>query len=161
MKRHMDIFLEWVLVILLCMMVLDVFWGVFTRYILENQSSWTDELARFLLIWLSILGAAYASGKNLHIAIDLLPQYLSERNKKILDIVINSIILLFVISVFLVGGLRYLYISFALGQTSPALDLPIGFVYMVLPIAGLFIAYYKMDDLLTTIKNLKTMNNGS
>lgn len=161
MKRHMDIFLEWVLVILLCMMVLDVFWGVFTRYILENQSSWTDELARFLLIWLSILGAAYASGKNLHIAIDLLPQYLSERNKKILDIVINSIILFFVISVFLVGGLRYLYISFALGQTSPALDLPIGFVYMVLPIAGLFIAYYKMDDLLTTIKNLKTMNNGS
>ena len=161
MKRRVDLFLEWTLAILLIIMVLDVFWGVFTRYVLESQSSWTDELARFLLIWLSILGAAYASGKNLHIAIDLLPQYLNERNKNILDIIIIVVILLFVISVFLIGGLRYVYISFAFGQTSPALDLPIGFVYLVLPLSGLFILYYKISDLITTIRNLKVIKNGS
>ncbi|MEZ4810093.1 MAG: TRAP transporter small permease [Allomuricauda sp.] len=161
MKRRVDLFLEWTLAILLIIMVVDVFWGVFTRYVLESQSSWTDELARFLLIWLSILGAAYASGKNLHIAIDLLPQYLNERNKNILDIIIIVVILLFVISVFLIGGLRYVYISFAFGQTSPALDLPIGFVYLVLPLSGLFILYYKISDLITTIRNLKVIKNGS
>lgn len=160
-KRHVNLFLEWILAFLLIVMVLDVFWGVFTRYVLDSQSSWTDELARFLLIWLSILGAAYASGKNLHIAIDLLPQYLNDRNKKILDITILSIILLFVISVFWIGGIRYVYISFVFGQTSPALGLPIGFVYLVLPFSGVFIVYYKMTDLLVSIKNLKTMKNGS
>jgi TRAP-type C4-dicarboxylate transport system permease small subunit len=158
MKKHIDHFLEWILALLLGVMVLDVFWGVITRYILDSQSSWTDELARFLLIWLSILGAAYASGKKLHIAIDLLPQYLNERNQKILDIVITVIVLLFGIAVFLVGGLRYVYISFALGQTSPALNLPIGFVYMVLPISGLCIMYYKLLDLFIIIKNLKNGN---
>lgn len=157
-KNRIDLFLEWTLAILLGTMVIDVFWGVITRYILDSQSSWTDELARFLLIWLSILGAAYASGKKLHIAIDLLPKYLNDRNKKILDIITTSIVLLFAIAVFLVGGLRYVYISFALGQTSPALKLPIGFVYIVMPIAGLFVSYYKLLDLRTTFKNLK---NGS
>ncbi|MFC4221465.1 TRAP transporter small permease [Flagellimonas marina] len=158
MKKHIDHFLEWILALLLGVMVLDVFWGVITRYILDSQSSWTDELARFLLIWLSILGAAYASGKKLHIAIDVLPQYLNERNQKILDIVITVIVLLFGIAVFLVGGLRYVYISFALGQTSPALNLPIGFVYMVLPISGLCIMYYNLLDLFIIIKNLKNGN---
>lgn len=157
-KSRIDLFLEWVLAILLGAMVLDVFWGVITRYILDSQSSWTDELARFLLIWLSILGAAYASGKKLHIAIDLLPKYLNDRNKKILDIITTSIVLLFAVAVFLIGGLRYVYISFTLGQTSPALKLPIGFVYIVMPIAGLFVSYYKILDLQTTFKNLKNGN---
>lgn len=158
MKGRIDLFLEWILALLLGVMVLDVFWGVITRYLLDSQSSWTDELARFLLIWLSILGAAYASGKKLHIAIELLPQYLNERNQKILDIVITVVVLLFGITVFLIGGLRYVYISFALGQTSPALNLPIGFVYLVLPISGLFIMYYKLLDLFIIIKNLKNGN---
>ena len=157
-KSRIDLFLEWILAIILGTMVLDVSWGVITRYILDSQSSWTDELARFLLIWLSILGAAYASGKRLHIAIDLLPKYLNERNQKILDIVTTSIVLLFAIAVFLIGGLRYVYISFALGQTSPALKLPIGFVYIVMPISGLFVCYYKLLELRSTLKTLKHGN---
>ena len=158
MKNRVDIFLEWAMAFLLGVMVLDVFWGVITRYLLESQSSWTDELARFLLVWLSILGAAYASGKKLHIAIDLLPQQLNQKQQNYLDIIIHLIVLLFAISVFLVGGIRYVYISFALGQTSPALHLPIGFVYMVLPISGVFILYYKLSELFIILKKIKNGN---
>ena len=140
------------------MLSLDVFWGVITRYLLESQSSWTDELARFLLVWLSILGAAYASGKKLHIAIDLLPQHLNQKQQNYLDIVIHLLVLLFAVAVFLIGGIRYVYISFALGQTSPALQLPIGFVYMVLPISGAFILYFKLSELFTIIKKIKNGN---
>ncbi len=158
MKHRIDSFLEWALALLLGVMVLDVFWGVITRYLLESQSSWTDELARFLLVWLSILGAAYASGKKLHIAIDILPQGLSKKKQNYLDIIVHLIVLLFAVSVFLIGGLRYVYISFALGQTSPALQLPIGFVYMVLPISGVFILYYKLSELIILLKNIKNGN---
>ncbi|RIV34325.1 TRAP transporter small permease [Flagellimonas lutimaris] len=139
-------------------MVLDVVWGVFTRYLLESQSSWTDELARFLLVWLSILGAAYASGRKLHIAIDLWPQNLDPKKKNYLNLIVHSMVLLFAVLVFLIGGLRYVYISFALGQTSPALQLPIGFVNMVLPISGIFILYYKLSELFDLLKNMKNGN---
>ncbi|WP_108245222.1 TRAP transporter small permease [Muricauda brasiliensis] len=158
MKNHVDTFLEWVMAFLLGAMVLDVFWGVITRYLLESQSSWTDELARFLLVWLSILGAAYASGKKLHIAIDLLPKHLNQRQQYYLDLVIHLLVLLFAVAVFLIGGIRYVYISFALGQTSPALQLPIGFVYMVLPISGAFILYFKLSELFIILKKLKNGN---
>tara|TARA_R110002012_G_scaffold34041_3_gene98855 strand:- start:350 stop:826 length:477 start_codon:yes stop_codon:yes gene_type:complete len=158
MKDRVDNFLEWAMAFLLGIMVLDVFWGVITRYLLESQSSWTDELARFLLVWLSIMGAAYASGKKLHIAIDLLPKSLNQKQQNYLDLLIHLIVLLFTVAVFLVGGIRYVYISFALGQTSPALQLPIGFVYMVLPISGAFILYYKLSELSALLKKIKHGN---
>ena len=68
------------------------------------------------------------------------------------------IVLLFTVAVFLVGGIRYVYISFALGQTSPALQMPIGFVYMVLPISGAFILYYKLSELSALLKKIKHGN---
>lgn len=152
MRKRIDKFLEWMLAIILGIMVLDVFWGVFTRYAMGSQSSWTDELARYLMIWVSILGSAYASGKNFHIAIDLLPKYLNAKNRKRLEVLIITIIVLFVGAVFMVGGLRYIYISFTLGQSSPALHIPIGLVYMVLPLSGLFIIYYKITDLFNLMR---------
>ncbi|WP_369413831.1 TRAP transporter small permease [Abyssalbus ytuae] len=145
MKIKVDKFLEWALAVLLAFMVLDVLWGVFTRYVAGNQSSWTDELARFLLIWVGVLGAAYASGKNIHIAIDILPNYLNKKNQKKLQYFIDSIIILFVLSVFVIGGLRYVYISLSLGQTSPALRLPMGVVYLIFPLSGILIVYYKIN----------------
>lgn len=149
LKPKIDNVLGWILSILLAVMVLDVLWGVFTRYIMAEQSSWTDELARFLMIWVGILGAAYASGKNQHIAIDLLPNYLSDKNKIRLNTLVNVLIILFIIGVFIVGGSRYVYISFKLGQTSPALNLPMGLVYLVLPISGLLIVYYCLNRIKT------------
>lgn len=146
MKAKIDNTLGWFLAIILAVMVADVLWGVFTRYAIGYQSSWTDELARFLMIWVGMLGAAYASGKNMHIAIDLLPQYLNDKNKRRLDVFIGITVILFVFSVFIIGGSRYVYISFTLGQTSPALRIPMGLVYLVFPISGILIIYYKIRN---------------
>lgn len=144
MRKRLNVVLEWTVVILLSIMLLSVLWGVLTRYIFADQSPWTDELARFMLIWVSILGAAYVSGKNAHIAIDLLPATFPEKKKLLLDIVTSVIISIFVFVIFLIGGLRYIYISFKLGQTSAALEVPMGYVYLVLPLSGIIIIYFKI-----------------
>ncbi|MCF4101096.1 TRAP transporter small permease [Gillisia sp. M10.2A] len=154
-KEKLNQLLEWMVVFLLSIMLLSVLWGVVSRYIFANQSSWTDELARFMLIWVSILGAAYISGKNEHIAIDLLPQSLSIRTKLKLEILCAIIISVFVFVVFLIGGSRYVYISFKLGQASAALFLPMGYVYLVMPIAGVIVIYYKIFDAIHANRKLK------
>jgi TRAP-type C4-dicarboxylate transport system permease small subunit len=146
MKSKIDSIISWTLAILLATMTIDVIWGVFSRYIIGYQSSWTDELARYLMIWVGILGAAYASGKDLHIAIDLLPHYLNNKNKKRLDIFVTSVIVLFVIGGYIIGGLHYVYISFVLGQTSAALKLPMWIVYSVFPISGIITIYYRIRN---------------
>ena len=155
MKDRLNKLLEWAVVILLCVMLFSVLWGVFTRYFFADQSSWTDELARFMLIWVSILGAAYISGKNAHITIDLLSASIALKARLQMEVVTGMIISLFVLVIFLVGGSRYIYISFKLGQTSAALEIPMGYVYLVLPIAGIIIIYFKILGILGSSKALK------
>jgi len=62
--------LEIVLVLAVLVLVLDVLWGVFTRYAWGEQAKWSEELARFLLIWISLLGGAVAFGEKAHLGVD-------------------------------------------------------------------------------------------
>lgn len=62
MRKIIDRSLEYVLMALLSVLVIDVLWQVASRYVLTAPSSMTDELAGYLLIWVGLLGAAYVSG---------------------------------------------------------------------------------------------------
>ena len=133
-------------------MTLDVLWGVFTRYALGSQADWTEELARYLLIWVGLLGAAYASGQGMHLAIDLFPQSLPDHNRMQLIILINVLIVVFAVAVLIIGGFRLMYLTSILGQLSAALRIPMFLVYAVLPMSGLLIVYYKGLDIIHSFK---------
>ena len=148
MRRTIDFYLGRFLVILMVLMTIDVLWGVFTRYALGSQASWSEELARFLLIWIGVLGAAYASGQGMHLAIDLM----KKEQKSNLSLLINCLIIAFAFCVMIIGGGRLIYITNVLEQLSPALRLPMSVVYAVIPISGLLIIYYKVSDLLQPTK---------
>ena len=147
MRKSIDRITGGFLVILMITMTVDVLWGVFTRYALGHQASWTEELARFLLIWIGILGAAYASGQHMHLAIDLLKPKLSPQNQSRLTAFILVLVTLFAFGVLIVGGLRLIYITYHLGQFSAAMRLPMSLVYAVVPISGLLIVFYCLSDL--------------
>ena len=76
---------EGLLVLILGGMVLNVLWQVFTRFFTSNPSAFTNELARYLMIWLGILGAAYISGKQEHVAIDFFIKKLNNSFRNIID----------------------------------------------------------------------------
>lgn len=141
--------LEVILIMLLCIMVLNVSWQVFSRYVLANPSSFTDELARYLMIWLGVLGTAYVSGKRLHVAIDILPSQLSLSSQKTMQKVIFSIVILATFLIFIIGGSRLVYLSYLLGQKSAALQIPLYLVYVCVPLSGACIIFYKINDLIS------------
>lgn len=143
--------LEIALIAISSILVLDVLWQVFSRYVLSSPSSFTDELAGYLLIWVSLLGAAYVAGKKEHLAIDILLQKSGAKRKKVLEIIIQCIILAFALTVMVVGGTWLVYTRFVLGVKSAAIQIPLGYVYTVLPLSGLIIVYYSsihLGDLL-------------
>jgi TRAP-type C4-dicarboxylate transport system permease small subunit len=155
-KDHVDYYLAWALVVLMGLSVVNVLWQVATRFILGDPSGFTDELARYLLIWVGLLGGAYASGKQLHLAIDLLPMKLAGRPAGSgLSIFIKSVVFLFAFLVLVVGGGRLVYIVLVLGQTSAALQVPLGFVYMILPLSGLLIMYFTATFIYEHIRLLR------
>ena len=137
--------LGYFLAFLLALMTLDVLWGVVTRYAFGSQASWTEELARFLLIWIGLLGAAWASGQGMHLSIALLPNRLPPARRRPLELFIRGLILLFAVGVMVVGGLNLIYLTWVLGQTSAALRIPMSLVYAVVPLSGLLIAYYQFN----------------
>jgi TRAP-type C4-dicarboxylate transport system permease small subunit len=147
MRTTIDRLLGGFLAVLMSVITIDVLWGVITRYLVGQQASWTEELARFLLIWIGMLGAAYAAGRSAHLAIDLLPSKLEGKAKRRLDRFIRIVVLLFAASVMVLGGVRYVYITFKLGQISPAMLIPMGYVYLAIPFSGLLVIYYMWHDM--------------
>jgi TRAP-type C4-dicarboxylate transport system permease small subunit len=148
LRKKVDKILANILIFIMSVMVINVLWQVFTRYIMGDPSSFTDELARYLMIWIGILGAAYVSGKNMHVAINVLPEKFSKSTQKRIAIFVDILIVVFVFSALIIGGIRLVYISYTLGQHSPSLQIPLAVVYLVLPLSGLLIIYYKTSDLL-------------
>ncbi len=154
MRKIIDKLLANICVVLLGLLVLDVLWQVFTRFVLNDPSGFTDEVAGYLLIWVGMLGAAYVTGQREHLAIDLLIQKSPEKRQKKLIAFTYLAVFVFALIVLVVGGGWLMYTRFLWNVKSAALGLPLGVVYSVLPLTGLFIMYYTMDDYIkVTSKN--------
>lgn len=141
-RKRVDKFLEWILILLMAANVINVLWQIFTRFVLKNPSSFTEELARYLLIWVGLLGAAYASGKKMHLAIDIILENLKRAAKKTAEFTIQVFIFLFALFVMVIGGIRLVAITLTLNQISAALRIKLGYVYLVIPISGILILFY-------------------
>jgi TRAP-type C4-dicarboxylate transport system permease small subunit len=147
LRQLIDKLLFWLLVALMSLMTLNVLWQVASRYLMSTPSSFTDELARYLLIWVGLLGASYVTGKKLHLAIDILPAKLTGKKERNLNIVINLLVAAFALLVMVWGGIKLVYITLTLEQTSATLNIPLGYVYSVLPLSGTLIFYYSFANL--------------
>lgn len=133
---------ETTLIVVFAVMVCSVVWQVVSRFVLGDASSFTEELARFCLIWLTILGAAYMVGLKSHIAMDLMYQKASEATRRKMMVFVYVIVALFALIVLLIGGGNLVYISLRLGQVSSALGVPLGVVYGIVPISGALMLVY-------------------
>ena len=147
MREKIDYLLERLLIFLMSVLVIDVLWQVFSRYVLNSPSAFTDEMAGFLLIWVGLLGAAYVSGKDEHLAIDFFAKKLSLPRQRIVQFLIYIFIFIFAGTVLLIGGVWLVYTRFILEVNSSALSIPLGYVYLALPISGVLIMYYVSSDL--------------
>ena len=131
------------------------------RFVLQNPSSFTEELARYMLIWIGILGAAYVAGQKLHLAIDLLSTKLKGKPKTVLEIFIQLCIFIFSFFVMVIGGMRLVYITLQLNQISAALQVPLGYVYLVVPISGILMMFYAIYFITEEIRKIKLSNLAS
>ncbi len=143
--------LEWLLILAVCLLVFDVVWGVFSRYVLGEQTKWTEELARFLLVWVSLLGGAVAFGTKGHLGVDFFVGKFDPAVRKIMEVLSHLVVLFFAVAIFLYGGGRVVYDAFVLEQMTPALGWKMGHVYLALPIAGFFMVLFTIENLMETV----------
>lgn len=152
--------LGWLLVVLMAVSVLNVLWQVFTRFVLRNPSPYTEELARFLLIWLGLLGSSYAASKKLHLAIDVVLVRFKGKTRDLAEFLIHFFVFLFSLSVMVIGGIRLVAITLILNQISAALHIKMGYVYLVLPLSGSLIMFFSLVSVLEKVQSLRGKTQG-
>lgn len=157
-KRLADRFIATIAVLLMISLVICVVWQVFSRYVLNQPSTFTDELARFLMIWVGLLGAAYTVGAQRHLSIDLYSFSLSTRNQILLSIFINILIFLFSALVIVTGGMKLIHRTLETAQVSAAMQIPMGYVYFILPLSGIIIIFYTLWFIQNDLRRLVSLN---
>ena len=148
MTRTIDRSLTATLITLMIVMVITVSWQVITRYLLNSPSSYTEELATYLLIWISLLGAAYALRVRAHLGIDILVRRLGAQRRLQMRLAAYLIVIIFSLVALVFGGSWLVYVTLDLNQLSAAFQVPIGYVYLVLPLSGLLMTYYSVVAML-------------
>lgn len=144
-------FLEIVVIAVTGILVLDVVWQVFTRYVLRDPSSWTEELATMLLIWVSLLGASVGFIKKSHLGVDYFVNKLKDRARTIVELIVYLLITLFSAGILMYGGYKIVSLTLENRQLSPALGIEMGYVYLALPISGFFILIFSIETVIKKI----------
>ncbi|PJC87283.1 TRAP transporter small permease [Vibrio sp. HA2012] len=144
-------------------LVICVVWQVFSRYVLNSPSTTTDEIARFLFIWVGLMGAAYTLGKKRHLAIDLMAMKLEHLPVKqaVLHLIINLISIFFASVIMIYGGGSLMLKTLATGQVSPALGIEMGLVYAAVPLCGFFMLVYLLQDVIANLSTISQPVKGS
>lgn len=150
-KRYLDIVVLAIAVPLTVIMLGCVVWQVVARYFLGVSTSITDELARFLFIWVSLLGAAYVLGKRGHIAITGLVDIAPPAVRRGLELFSLAMVLAFSLVVLVWGGSLLVDKAARFGQVSPAIQAQMSWVYLVIPLSGLLTALYCVLLLIETL----------
>ncbi|PJG85203.1 TRAP transporter small permease [Conservatibacter flavescens] len=144
LKKPVDLFISTFSIIMMGLLVICVTWQVFSRYVLQMPSTITDEIARFSMIWVGLLGAAYTVGLQKHLAIDLFTHNLTKKKKYLSNILINICIFSFSLGVMVFGGYTLVSNVYQSGQISPSMQLPMAYVYLALPLSGVLMMFYSL-----------------
>ncbi len=140
--------LEVLTVALFAALTLVVLWGVFSRYIMGAQSTWTDELSRYLLVWVSLLGAALMFREHGHLGVDFVVAKFHPDVQRLCAIFSELIVIAFALAALGVGGSRLMLDAFRVNEMTTALGIQVGYLQIVTPLAGLFFAAFGIEHLI-------------
>ncbi len=104
---------------------------------------------------------AYTVGAQRHLAIDLLTLMLSSRKQALLSVIINLLIFLFAGSVIVTGGVKLIEKTLSTAQVSAAMQIPMGYVYLILPLTGIMMMFYALCFISNGLKNMKHSEAGA
>lgn len=150
-KLQLTWVLEQAVVLLVAALVLDVLWGVCSRFVLEAPSRWTEEVATFLLIWVALLGAAVAFCRDQHLGLDYFVKKLDIQAQRVVAVLGQCLVLVFSSSAMVLGGYILVSETLASGQVTPSLGVKMGYVYLAVPVSGVFINIFCIERILEII----------
>ena len=132
-------------------MVILTCWQVFTRYVLQNPSSWSEELVSYLFAWASLFGASLITGERGHMNIPILVERMGPGARKALSIFGELVAFAFSAVILVYGGIQIT--NLAMGQMTSSLGVAVGVFCVVLPVCGVL-------NMIYTVLNIADISKG-
>lgn len=139
-------------------MVVLTCWQVFTRYILQNPSSWSEELVSYLFAWMSLLGASIVVGERGHMNIPIVVERMGTKGRKFFAIFAEIIACVFAGVILVYGGIQIT--NLAMGQMTSSLGVPIGVFYVILPLSGVINIIYTILNIVDIATDSEVVEEG-
>lgn len=144
-RKFLDKLIQWFCIIIMGVMTMLVTWQVITRYVFNNPSVITEQTSQYLFVWLIMYGSAYVFGKREHMQISFVRDKAPKCVRKIIDIFQEIVTTIFVLGVMIYGG--YFSALRQMGQIDAALQIPMGVIYSAIPISGVVIIFYAINNI--------------
>jgi len=155
MKGFFDKFEERLLLSALATIVFLVFLQVVMRYFFQKSLTWSEEVSRFLFLWMVWLGAGYAAKRRAHLKIEAFLSKLSPDNRRKVDLLSLTIWILFCVFLVVKGG-QLTFLLFKRHQLSPVLEIPMAWAYMAVPVGSGLMLLRLLRQFMQTLKDAKT-----
>ncbi|MGH1477128.1 MAG: TRAP transporter small permease [Geminicoccales bacterium] len=137
--------------VLIGLMTLIILLQVFFRYVLGSALTWSEEVARFMMIWMTFLIAPVAYRHGVNVSLDFFASRIKGRTKDMLSIVLNLLIILFLAIFFFESfGL----IERGLKLKASTVSIPMAYIYMVLPISFFLMFLVALELIGRALQNL-------
>jgi TRAP-type transport system small permease protein len=144
-RKFVDKVIEFICISFVAIMTVLVTWQVITRYFFKNPSTVTEQLSKYMFVWLVLLAAAYVFGKREHMSMVFIKEKFTGRAAVTVDIIVELIVMGFAIGVLVIGGYRNTLMTMT--QSDSALPIKIGMIYSMLPISGALTAFYSLCNI--------------
>lgn len=141
-RKAMDKVMMVIMALVMFLLVCGAVWQVFTRFVLRDPSLFTEEFLRYALIWSTMLGAAYAFSKDMHLSLVLIKDKVKGKAHTILLIFNELVVWAFAVGILLNGGIALCTKNTT--QVSAILRIPMSTVYSIIPISGAIIIFMKL-----------------
>ena len=139
-------------------MVVIVFAQVLFRYVFEHPLAWSEELARYLFVWATFLGASVAFYDNTNINVSLFVESLKSPRAQGVVMLLADLACMSFLGMYVLEGGKATMRIFELGQFSPSMEwLPIGWTYLAIPLGSFFML---LNVLAYTLQHLDAFRKG-
>lgn len=139
-RKGIDTVLSSVCVFLFAVMVIVGTYQIVTRFVFNSPSTVSEELLTYTFAWMAMLASAYVFGKRDHMKMSFVVDKLPEGKRRVLDIIIEVLVVVFAAAVLIYGGITIMNLTMT--QKTASLGVSQGIVYAVMPLSGILIAVY-------------------
>ena len=146
-KKFLNNFEEFLVVPIMAVMTVVVIMQVFSRFVLRDSLSWSEELARYLMVWAVFVGASIGVKRGSHVGVEALVTRLPKKAQHIFKYLGIAIVLIFCAIVF-TKGLGIIQRQVTGHQVSPAMRMPMWWAYLAIPTGAFLMAVRFIQNML-------------